>query len=275
MNPADPPLELPPDPEQIARVRDFLKGNTQPAPAPMSADDEWPKVELPPINHDLGTLPPEAEAFMQATARPKETPNAPSPPPAAEAPVRITVEATPTVQPGAPDMSQTAYWSMDTASLGKVQVEDDEKAIYLKAALTDTQIIWDIKLLKGQLTARVRSLRQYEYDVVFQALRLAIEDKQVQSSAEQYSYLQYYTCCLQVLQANGTGLQHLEFTWTEESDVRADAEKLRRHHATQMANMSSARWQHMLMAVRVFAVKEKICTEALANEDFWPPVGGD
>jgi hypothetical protein len=73
----------------------------------------------------------------------------------------------------------------------------------------------------------------------------------------------------------GNGTNHLSYAPVLESrQLEEDAAELRAHYEKTYRLTSSARWSQMLAAMRIFSIKEKLCNDALANEDFWKPAGG-
>lgn len=260
-------------PEQVAA---FLKGKglgTSEGQSPMPE----PAIKGPDVQHEIGNLPPLAEEFIQSTATPKAVdPNTPGAEPVpGSQPTgpekRIEVDPNPLVDPDNPTMEATVAWQMETAHLGHVEVTDEEKVLYLKATLNNATLYWDIKLLNGRLTAKVRSLNQYEFDVIFRALRLDEKDEIVVSPEQKFSRLQYYNCCLSVVELQKEPTGALEFKRRENADLDADANRLRDFHKERFSELYPPKWNQMITAARVFSIKEKLCNEALANEDFWPP----
>jgi len=261
-----------PEPPQTSpdQVAAFLQGR-MPAAQP---DNTVPPIT--PVSVPL-ELDPAAEAFLQATATPKSAPpTAPEAMPVEEPPVatRLETDPSPLSDPGLPTMAHQVYWEARDAHVGDVVVSDEEKATYLKAALNDVPLIWDIELLSGQLKVKCRSLNHYEIDVLFRAVRMDIDDKVVVFEEQRFSRIQWYTACMQVMAVQDKGVDYVHFDPQPMQHVDEHARKVRERYEEMYRHTSSPRWSQMLTALRVFSIKEKLCNDALANEDFWKPADG-
>jgi hypothetical protein len=243
------------------------------------------------ITQDLGPLTPEAEEFIRGTAVARSVPveEAPEGVTTEEIPVesdkddRIDTEVSPLTDPAAPSM-QNNQWVYSDASLGDVKVSEYERTAYLKAAMNDVPVILDITL--GQeggmaIRVKVRSLSHYEIDTIYRAVRQQIEagvimvDEMKRVDAMQLnSWIQWYSACLQVIECQGKGLDHLSFQSSESESIEVDAQKIRDHYQQKHREIQAPRWHAMLMAMRLFETKVKICNDALANGNFWNPASG-
>lgn len=267
---------MPDEPTQTTpeQVQAFLQNRAVPPTAP--PEERAPQIN--PVNIPL-ELDPAAEAFVQSTATQKSaTPDTPGAVPAApveELPTRLETDPSPLSDPEMPTMSHKVFWAARDAHVGDVVVSDDEKAIYLKAALNDATLIWDIAMLQGQLKVKCRSLNHYELDVIFRAVRMDEEENVIAFEEQRFSRIQWYTACLQVMAIQDKGTTFLSFTPSKEADVNEDARKLREHYDETYQHTSPPRWSQMLTGLRIFSIKEKLCNDALANEDFWKPAVGD
>lgn len=269
--------EIPPTSE--ADVLAFLQGREAVrTPRELGVPEPLPQVE--PVSSNI-TLPPEAEEFVKSkeVVRSATTPVAAG----AEPPVAPEdIEAADTAvndiaRPDAPSVEQTiAFAKTDPVLKAEVTVTDEEKSLYLKAALNDVPIVWNIGVGDGSLRVRLRSITQYEVEVVFRAVRMDIADEDIILPEQQYTRMQWYSCCVQALEVQGKSFDHLSFTHDPASEkLDEDAQTLRTHWRSIHRNLSTARWNQMLMALRVFSFKEKLCNDALANKDFWEPNGGE
>jgi len=50
---------------------------------------------------------------------------------------------------------------------------------------------------------------------------------------------------------------------------------LREHAATLSGKTNHVRWHYILLALRIFTIKIKLCTDAALNQDFWSTAGTD
>ena len=250
MNPPENQLpQITPD-----QVKDFLEGKDVPI-----ADVPKTSTDLPPLGEIKVDLPP---------------PSAPTAQVAEAEDTRLETEPNPLSDPAMPAMTQRIYWEARDSFAGDVKVSDDEKALYLKAALNDAILYWDVPLLHGRLKAKCRSLNHYEVDVIFRAIRLDEADGLIQFEEQRFSRIQWYTACMQVVAIQDKSMSPLTLEPSDPGQMDEDARKLRIHYDKTYRHLSSPRWAQMLTAMRVFAIKEKLCNDALANEDFWKPADG-
>lgn len=254
-------------PDQVA---DFLKNRMPTAP---------PDNTVPPINPVSVPLEldPEAEAFLQATATAKSAPSDTVGAVPVETPPeskRLETDPSPLSDPGMPTMAHQVYWQARDQHVGDVVVSDEEKALYLKAALNDETLIWDISLLNGRLNVQCRSLNHYEIDAIFRAVRMDDDEKVIAFEEQRFSRIQWYTACLQVMAVQEKGMDYLHFDPKPMTQIDTDAQSIRVRYEEIYRHTSSPRWSQMLTALRIFSIKEKICNDALANEDFWKPADG-
>lgn len=169
-------------------------------------------------------------------------------------------------------------WSMMTPELSVVQVTDHEKALYLKAVLNDVPVIIPIELemgdnVFGNLTVELRTLNNYETDVVFLALEKDKEEGMIKGHHQLATRIQQYAAALQLLKVQGKPVKQIAFP--EPGDAHEDMIKLRAHVHKQVGAMQWPRWQAVLSALRVFETKIKICNDAALNGNFWTPQGAD
>jgi hypothetical protein len=286
-----------PEPHQptAEEVQDFIRGRSVPAPPgplrPPGVSDPTSPPVIPQVSQDLGQLSPEAEEFIKSTAVARSVPadEAPKGAPTEELPVesekdeRIDTEISPLTDPAAPSM-QNNQWVYSDAMLGDVKVSDFERTLYLKAAMNDTPVILDITLGQpggASVRVKVRSLSHYEIDTIYRAVRQQIEDGVIMvdemkrvDAMQLNSWIQWYSACLQVVECQGKGLDSLSFNSTESTGIEVDAQRIRDHYRLKHREIQAPRWHAMLMAMRLFETKVKICNDSLANGNFWNPASG-
>lgn len=247
-------------------------------------------LETPKVVQTIDDLPPDAQAFLRGSGKPQKAQEAPSLPPthieAGVDPGRIETEINPLTNPAAPSMQNSGAWMFSDAQLGDITLTDYEKTVYFKAAMNDEPVFFEVQLgapnTGSCTTARIRSLSHYEIDAIFRATRLDFDEGTIDkddmgriNTPLWYSYIQWYSACLQVVSFNGKGLDHLTLTFnSEDGALEKDAQLIRDHYRKKHRAMQSARWHAILMAMRIFEAKMKICNDALANGNFWKPASG-
>lgn len=169
-------------------------------------------------------------------------------------------------------------WSMMTPALGSVTVTDMEKSMYIKAVLNDVPVILPIDLemgddIRGNIVVELRTLSNYEADVVFLALELDKEEGIIKGSHQLASRIQQYAGALQTLKVQEKALPTIAFP--SPGDSLGDRDKLRSFVKKHIGAMSWPRWQAILNALRIFETKLKICNDAALNGNFWKPRGAD
>ena len=169
-------------------------------------------------------------------------------------------------------------WSMMTPELGSVVVSDVEKSKYIKAVLNDVPVVLPIDLemgndMVGNITIELRTLNNYETDIVFLALELDKQEGIITGHHQLATRIQQYAGALQTLKVQSEPLVTIAFPTPGVST--ADRDKLREFVRTHVGVMSWPRWQAILSALRVFETKIKICNDAALNGNFWKPLGAD
>lgn len=175
--------------------------------------------------------------------------------------------------------SQTGMysWNMSIDGLGDITVSDTEKAMYLKSVLHDVPVVLPIDLEmhdeNNKVSIEIRTLNNYEMDLVFWALEKDRLDGILTSPAALATRLQYYAGGLQSRKINTQPISNIEFP-TPGSMIE-DGEKLRVFVNEYIKKINWPRWQAILVALRIFETKVKICNDASLNGNFWKPQGAD
>lgn len=173
-----------------------------------------------------------------------------------------------------PDKSSLAHlssWVHDNQTDLKVEVEEQEKALYLKSLLNDTILELPIKLDIG-VTIVFRVLTNYDFEVVFHALQKDSAAGKITGPAQYASRVQQCAVAMQLVKF---GDKHLEYVKFQEPlpQVNKAADILRKYVQEDMANWPWPKWQAAVTGLRVFETKLAICNENIRNGGFWQPVG--
>lgn len=166
--------------------------------------------------------------------------------------------------------SNQRAWAQSVAELGKITVSELEKRLFLKSALHDENVTWEITL-EGMPDAPVtcRSLFEWELSLVFSALAEDAREGLVRNDEEYYANLQNYSVCLQVEKVGSTPYKH-HFK-TNEDNLREETNRLRKHMYGHIKQMSAPQKLLVFTALRIFHVKYDMCQSKLRDQNFWTP----
>lgn len=178
-----------------------------------------------------------------------------------------------TYDPSINTQSGTFAWNLNLEAVGDVEVTDIEKSMYLKAVLNDEPVIFPIRLdmqSKGtHVTVEIRTLNNYEMDLVFWCLERDRQAGIIGNPATLATRIQYYAGGLQAMRINGTQLNNSSFPVP--GSMEKDGAELREFITQYVAKINWPRWQVILTALRIFEAKVKICNDAALNGNFWKP----
>ena len=245
--------------------------NTAPAPTTESTE---PQVPLEDVQAFLSAQPaqPAPDAPMPIELEPQasaelgigEDKATPAEPPAIEVP------ADPAMAPELPSQRKVVHWSMEAPDLGEIVVTDTEKRLYLKAALNESPLVWDIDIPGIDSTITVRSRTNYETDVVFRTLREDEAAMLIKDPADFGTRLHQYCCAMQVMKIGSIALTPFDVPALG-AEMGVVCSGLREHVLKHITPLNAPRWSLVMTAVRIFTIKENICNTNLANRNFWTP----
>lgn len=192
-------------------------------------------------------------------------------------PQRMETERNTTYDPSINTQSGTFAWNLSLESLGEVEVTDIEKSMYLKAVLNDMPVIMPIALQMQaggtSVTVNIRTLNNYEMDLVFWCLDQDRKEGLIGNPATLATRIQYYAGGMQAISVNNSQISSISFP--NPGNVVDDGNKLRAHVNDMVAKINWPRWQVILTALRLFEAKVKICNDAALNGNFWKPQGAE
>lgn len=194
-------------------------------------------------------------------------------------PPRMETERNTTFDSSSNSQEAVLGWAFEAPDIGKVTVTDTEKALYLKSVLNDVAVMFNIGLDMGdsnkKISADIRTLNNYEQDLAFLALEKDREENILVSPAALATRLQYYAGAMQLVSINGKRRANALGFDGDGSTLEADVDHLRDHVNTFIKKINWPRWQAILVCLRVFEAKVKICNDAALNGNFWKPRGAD
>jgi hypothetical protein len=188
---------------------------------------------------------------------------------------RVDTPLDPTFDMQGPTEMNFMAWAMKAADVGEVKVEDSEKALFLKGVMNDTEVTFPvtIPLSDEQLTIHCKTLSVAAMDLMFATLGQDEEDKRIKDPAQYATTMQKYAVCMQVVKINGTPVE--PFNPESVTSCKDGIEALRDHAYSLSLKTNHARWHYLLIALRIFTIKIKLCSDAALNQDFWLPAGTD
>ena len=161
-------------------------------------------------------------------------------------------------------------WAMRAPDVGEVKVEDHEKAVFLKACLHDLPVIMDIPVPSLGTTVTLKTLTSQELDVLYGSLARDGDELKFAHDAQFISDMQEYSLYLQVLKIKDQPYKHL-YKVNPEKDLDTLIKEIRTHKDQASRTMNQAQRAVVLQALRIFSLKNTICTDNLFNRNFWNP----
>jgi hypothetical protein len=193
-------------------------------------------------------------------------------PPPEEPKVRADTPADPTYQSDLTSQSKLLLWSLQLPSIGEVVVEPSEKIMFLKAALNDEPVVFTVKLAMG-LVVELQSRSTFETDCVFVALDQDSDKNDpkrlIDNPATYVTRMQYYSAMTQIRRIGDKAFPRFQIE--SGNSLINNANRLRSEEPTSIGSMNGIRWEAVLVALRIFEAKLKLCADAAANGDFWKP----
>lgn len=152
----------------------------------------------------------------------------------------------------------------------KVDVNETERALFVKSLLNDQPFTLTIELYNGQLQVEIRSRTVHEQRRIFDVLNLDRKDKVYDPEDMAYTITRLQQSCLVLMVRRINGQLFSEAAIPDTASVE-EARKVLHPALEKLSSMNQIRWTGLLNAMRVFESKcAKLCTEA-ANPDFWKP----
>jgi hypothetical protein len=165
-------------------------------------------------------------------------------------------------------------WVLESDLIPDVRVEVTalERDLFWKAALCEEPVRFTIPV-RGGMDVTVRSLSQFELDVLFAACSTDTQERVVITDGQYASQMQDYSLFLQVEKVGDRPFGHaLDI---QDLGFGLAVKALRSHHELHTKQVHAPTRSCLIHALRVFALKMKICTDNLHNENFWIPPAAD
>lgn len=164
-----------------------------------------------------------------------------------------------------PGTSDELDFTMDFNDLGQVEVPDEERDLYLKSLLNDTQYELPIEVFPGFMVT-VRSRTVFYDDLIYDMVRAKSERGEVLGLESGFTKLMRLLAGVQILRING---ESVAFDPPEGLPRTQVAEMLNQHVQKTFDKFALAKWNALVKAVRVFDSKQKICNDRILDRSFW------
>lgn len=178
-----------------------------------------------------------------------------------------------------PNLSKTAMtWMLAVQGIGDVEVEDHDKTLYWKAMLCDAPFELDIHMGEHgptPIVLKIRSISSFIEQVISAAMVIDTKEGIATRLEAAATQMLHYCVMSQVISINGAPFGIASYFDTCSTNIAEAAAELRKKTQEVMWKTNSARRQLLHQAVTIFAMKDKICADALANNErnksFWRP----
>lgn len=226
-------------------VRNFLKQ----ASAPAVPDDLPPETEVISLD-ELKAAQQESDSKVQETFK------------------NVEEQRSKLFEPDKASLAHLSSWVFENENL-KVEVEDMDKSLYLKALLNDSELQLDVTLDAG-ITLRFRALTNFDFEAVFAALNKMAKAGEITGPSQYASRVQQAAAALQLVSFGGKTLDYVRFDKPHpKPDVAAD--KIIAYIESEMSTWGWPKWQCIVTGLRIFETKLAMCNENIRNGNFWKP----
>lgn len=150
-----------------------------------------------------------------------------------------------------------------------VETSEEDKALYMKSLLNDTNLILTVTLESG-IDMQFRSLTNFDFEVIFEALRKEANEGNITGPAQYASKVQQAAVAMQAMKFGSKSLEYVHFNkpyvaLSEASNI------LLVYMKSEMGDWAWAKWQCLVTGLRMFETKLSICNENIRNGNFWLP----
>lgn len=181
---------------------------------------------------------------------------------------QVEAQRNKTFEPDKNNLVNMSAWVFNRDDL-KVEVNDMDKRMYLKALLNDTPIVLNIAMECG-LTISFKPMTNYEMEAVFLALQEDSNSGKIIGPSHYAARVQQYAAVLQLLTYNDIAAGHPVFS-APYPPIADTVLKIRECLETKVAMMGWPKWQAVVTGLRIFETKLAICNENMRNGNFWNP----
>jgi hypothetical protein len=265
--------ETPTPTGQEADVKDFLKQSN-------AGTVEKPVPDAPP-GAPLQVSPETLEALKKSGSVVGFQPGPSIGEPIPEAAKRVEVPQEAGLAAALQDVEPRLSWEVKNPVLGKIQITELERDLFIKAMFNDVALEWQIRVQPEWDPILVRSLNDFETDAIYRAVSMDQKEEieRLGTAAPTMSLLsqlntrvQGYAVCMHIVEIPGKSFPVVRFEGDNLPTLDDAAQQIRDRHKKLFQNMHPPRYNLLLNAIRIFDIKLNYCNTALANGDFIKPV---
>lgn len=186
---------------------------------------------------------------------------------------RIDVATTPQWDPAVVNEQKEAdpwdAWRRNAQGLGVVEVSENDKVLFLKAAMHDQEVVLPVSL-PGNMIVRVKSLGVKAQRAMSLAMHKDTQKGILVDDSLWFARLQYFSLVLQIVGVGDgdRGLIPADVDLDAKS-VNEIADWLCENADDVLAELSGPRYALLTQAVMIFEAKLARCKEGLINGDFF------
>jgi len=173
-------------------------------------------------------------------------------------------------EPDKASLAHLSSWVFESGDL-KVDVEELDKSMYMKALLNDSELQLDVNLDIGA-SLRFRALSNFDFEAVFAALKKLSEAGEITGPSQYATKVQQAAAALQLVSYCGKSQDYISFNKPYPTLDDA-ADRIINFMRGDMAQWGWPKWQCVITALRIFETKLAICNENIRNGNFWKPAG--
>ena len=168
-----------------------------------------------------------------------------------------------------PDKASIAHLSSWAFSQGNLQVEVDaqDKALYLKSLFNDVPLQLNIKL-EMAIDFVIKATTNYDLDVIFKTLEKYSEESKIPGPAQYATLVQKCAAALQIIKFGDKSLDPPSFS-SDKISVNDAAQQLKDRIDNVLSSWAWPKWNVALTALRIFETKLALCNENARQANFW------
>lgn len=171
------------------------------------------------------------------------------------------------------DFKHRPYQDMFTAlvaDIGKVEVNDFEKDLFIKSVLNDSQYVTTSSILGGRMTMKIKSRTMYTDKLIFDALNKDEQLKLIAGMDSMVYRLQMYVAACQLQSYGG---KNTDYNPDPHKSFEENYKTMNEHVDKVLSTVPVHVWGAIVMGIRIHEYKSKICLDNLNNENFWESAG--
>lgn len=179
---------------------------------------------------------------------------------------QVEEERVKTFDPELSTLANVSPWKIDDDNF-KVEINNEDKALYLKSLLHDEPVRLNIKLEMG-INFEIKSLTNYDLEIVHLTLMDYVDSKRVIGPAQYASTVQQCAVAIQICKIQDKNIDPPVFT-PEKITIEEAVKVLKERVEKIVGKWSWPKWQAAVTAVRLFEYKLTLCNANARDSNFW------